>query len=126
MAGGLQMHTIVSGAIGTVNPFTNATIMQSTGSTINADGSRTPTYTSTSMRIQVQALTSSELQRLDGLNIQGVMKAVYLSGRWHGAVRVGQQGGDLLKFYGQTWLAVQVLEDWQSWTKLAVVLQNGS
>ena len=78
------------------------------------------------MRIQVQALTSPELRQLDSLNIQGVMKAVYLSGRWHGAVRVGQQGGDLLKFHGQTWLAVQVIENWSTWSKLAVVLQNGS
>lgn len=126
MAAGLNMHSIVSGAIASVNPFIAATVMQSSGSTINPDGTRTPTYTSTVMSIQVQALTSGELQRLDSLNIQGVMKAVYLSGRWHGAVRVGKQGGDLLKFEGQTWLAVQVLENWRTWTRLAVVMQNGS
>jgi hypothetical protein len=120
------MHGLVSGAIGAVNPFVPATIMQSSGYTNNSDGSRTPTYTETAMRIQVQSLTSGELARLDGLNIQGVMKAVYLTGRWHGAVRVGKQGGDLFKFYGQTWLAVQVLEGWRTWSKLAVVLQNGS
>jgi len=123
---GLNMHAIVGPAIASVNPFIAATVLQSSGFTTNPDGTRTPTYTTTIMSIQVQALTSGELQRLDGLNLQGVMKAVYLSGRWHGAVRVGQQGGDLLKFHGQTWLAVQVIENWELWSKLAVVLQNGS
>jgi hypothetical protein len=120
------MHGIVSGAIGSINPSIPATIMQSTGSTTNADGTRTPTYTTTAMRIQVQALTSGEQMRLDGLNIEGVRKAIYLTGRWHGQVRVGKQGGDLFQFEGQTWLAVQVLENWSKWTKLAVVLQDGS
>lgn len=124
---GLNLHSIVSPAIGAVNPLISATILQSSGFTNNPDGSRTPKYAApVAMYIQVQALTSGELQRLDGLNLQGVMKAVYLSGRWHGAVRVGQQGGDLLKFQGQTWLAIQVLENWRSWTRLAVVLQSGS
>jgi hypothetical protein len=126
MTGGLAMHAIVGPAIGAVNPSTPATIMQSSGSTLNPDGTRTPTYTETAMRIQVQALTSGDLARLDGLNLQGVMKAVYLTGRWHGAVRVGQQGGDLLKFHGQTWLVVAPLEPYRTWTKLAVALQNGS
>jgi hypothetical protein len=121
------MHSIVSPAIGAVNPLISATILESSGWISNPDGTRTPIYADpVALMIQVQALTSGELQRLDGLNLQGVMKAVYLSGRWHGAVRVGQQGGDLLKFQGQTWLAIQVLENWRSWTKLAVVLQNGS
>lgn len=123
----MNLHAIVSPAIGAVNPLISATILQSDGFTNNSDGSRTPAYKPpVAMYIQVQALTSGELQRLDGLNLQGVMKAVYLSGRWHGAVRVGQQGGDLLKFQGQTWLAVQVLEGWRSWSRLAVALQNGA
>lgn len=126
MAGGLAMHSIVSGAIASVNPFVNATLRQSTGYTTNADFTRAPTYTDTVMRIQVQALSNQELLHVEGLNLQGNKTAVYLGGRWNGIVRAGKQGGDVLKFHGKVWLVVIVLEDWPQWTKLAVVEQNGS
>lgn len=122
----MNLHQIVSGAIGRVNPFIPATLRQSTGYTTNPDGSRTPTYTDTVVSIQVQALSTDDLMKVDGLNLQGNKQAVYLGGQWNGVVRVGKQGGDLLRFNGQTWLAVIVLENWPDWTKLAVVLQDGS
>lgn len=126
MAGGLQMHSLVAGAIGTVNPFVKATLRRSTGYVTNADFTRTPTYEDTQLLIQVQALASEEIRQVEGLNLQGNKTAVYLSGRWNGLVRAGKQGGDMLKFHGKVWLVAIVLEDWASWTKLAVVEQNGA
>ncbi len=121
----MNLHQIVSNAIGSVNPFITATLLRSTGYTTNPDGSRTPIYdTIASVPVQVQALSTDDLKQIEGLNIQGAKNAVYLNGNWFGVVRVGKQGGDLLKFGDQTWLAVTVLENWESWTKLAVVLQN--
>ena len=132
----MNLHQIVSGAIGTINPFVTATLEYSTGSTIGADGSRVPTYaTPISAQVQVQSLTYNDLQQIDGLNIQGVRRAIYLNGEWQGAVRPDGKGGDLLKFPStpggavQTWLVVCVLEDWAAedgWTKLCVTLQDGS
>ncbi len=121
----MNLHQIVSNAIGTVNPFISADLLRSTGYTTNPDGSRTPTYaTIANVPVQVQALSTDDLKQIEGLNIQGAKNAVYLNGNWFGVVRVGKQGGDLFKFGDQTWLAVTVLENWADWTKLAVVLQN--
>ena len=122
----MNLHQMVAGAIGSINPFIPATMLRSTGYTTAADGIRTPTFEEIPVSAEVQALSTDDLRQLDGLNIQGQKNAVYLSGNWNGVVRVGKQGGDLIKFGGQTWLAVTVLENWPDWTKLAVVLQDGS
>ena len=122
----MNLHSLASSLVNSVNPFIPATLRQSTGYTTSADGTQVPSYTDRQMFIQVQALSSDELRQMDGLNIQGVKHAVYLGGNWNGVVRVGRQGGDLLIFNKQTWLAVITLEQWPNWCKLAVVLQNGS
>lgn len=125
----MNLHEIARGAVGAVNPPILATLLASTGYTTLPDGSRTPSYaTPVQCEIQVQALTYNDIVQLDGMNIQGVRRAVYLNGQWNGVVRVGSEGGDLLTFNGQTWLVAMVLEGWDTpgWTKLAVVLQDGA
>lgn len=123
---------MVAGAIGSINPFVSATVSRSTGYTTAADGSRTPTYTTFTISTQVQALTYSDLDHLDGLNIQGVRRAIYLTGNVMAAVRVDQRGGDIITFpsgtlpEGNVWLAAYVLEAWPDWVKVAISLQNGS
>lgn len=122
----MNLHGIVSGAIGAVNPPISATLQQSTGYTTNPDGSRTPAYSDAQpVSIQVQALTASEIRHLDSLNIQGVMRAVYFYGDINGLVRPSSMGGDLVTFNGQNWLIVQILESWPDWTKAAIALQQG-
>ena len=121
----MNLHQIVSGAIGVVNPFISAQLYQSTGYTLAADGTQIPTYAApVRAAIQVQALSSDELKQVEGLNVQGNKQAVYLNGNWNGLVRPDRRGGDLLKFGDATYLVITVLENWDSWTKLAVVLQN--
>lgn len=121
----MNLHGMVAGAIGVVNPFIPAELWQSVGYSIVADGDGTqvPQYKITQLMIQVQALSNDELHRLDGLNLQANKQAVYLSGDWNGVLRAGQQGGDLLKFNGRTWLVTVVLESWPDWTKIAVTMQ---
>ena len=121
----MNLHQMAAGYIGMVNPFTRADLLRSTGYTTNPDGTRTPTYDVIhNGMVQVQALSTDDLKQIEGLNIQGAKKGVYLNGNWNGVVRANRQGGDILKFNGQTWLAVTVLENWPDWTKLAVVLQE--
>lgn len=108
-----------------MNPFINATLRQSNGYTTQADGTQMPSYLDTPVYLQVQSLTGGDLQKLSGLNIQGVNSKVYFSGQGDGLVRLNRKGGDLLIFNKQTWLVVTVLEDWPNWVSLAVVLQNG-
>ena len=103
--------------------------MPSTGSVTNPDGTRVPTFGSVSAIAQVQALTYTDLRQLDGLNITGIRRAMYLYGDVEAIVRVAQQGGSLIQFAGQTWLVVQVAENWNpmdGWVKVLVTLQNGS
>lgn len=126
----MDLHSIVSGAIGTVNPFILASIQMSNGYTIAPGGKQTPVYLSAvNQLIQVQALQHDDLVQLDGLNIQGERRAIYLEGFWSGVIRPDSKGGDLLTFPeypggpSRTWLVVFVFEHWPDWSKLAVTLQ---
>jgi hypothetical protein len=134
----LNLHRIVSGAIGAVNPFVPATVQVSAGYTTNPDGSRTPNYTTLAIGAQVQALTYNDLVHLDGLNIQGVRRAIYTNGSIMGLVRIDAKGGDVITFApgllpeGDAWLCATVLEQWSdgsngaSFCKICITLQNGS
>lgn len=128
----MDMHALVSGLIGVVNPFITAQLSKSTGYTTGPSGKRTPTYAAAvTVQIQVQALSAEQLQHLDGLNIQGVMRKVFLEGDWQGVFRPDAGGGDLFNFKStpaapaaQNWKVVQVLETWPAWCSLAVQLQK--
>ena len=77
---------------------------------------------------QVQALTYKDLQQVDGVNLNGVARAIYFYGEFNGVVRPRQKGGDLIQLTdgpnAGTWLITHVLETWPDWCKVAVVLQN--
>ncbi len=82
---------------------------------------------------QVQELSVHDLRQLDGLNIQGSMRAIYFSGDVEAIRRVNQRGGDLVTtFDNNIWLTTQILERYDDpgntsgWCKVSVVLQNGS
>lgn len=89
-----------------------------------------PLATSLLLLAQVQPMTKSDLLQMEGLNLNGDKKAIYLNGAVDGVVRVRLKGGDLVDTPdGQTWLVVQNLEGFDAtagWTKAAMVLQNGS
>lgn len=122
----MNLHSIVSGAVGMVNPLIPIGIKRSTGYTTDANYKQVPEYESISATGQVQALTGRDLRQLEGLNIQGVNEAVYLNGNFEGVFRVLGKGGDLLVFNGYTYLVMAVLERWPDWCKLAVVMQMDS
>jgi len=125
----MNLHGIVAPAIGAVNPFVAATYRRSIGYTIGGDGTQVPSYVDLPVSLQVQALTFTDLKQLDGVNIQGVHRAVYLNGAAMGVVRNIEAGGDLIVFPGGTlpegnvWLVTHVLERWPDWSKAAIALQ---
>ena len=124
----MNLHQIVSGAIGAVNPFVPVTVRVSTGYTVAADGSQVPAYAADqTVSAQVQSLSYNDIQHLDALNIQGVRSAIYLNGQLSGLVRPENKGGDLVVFGdGTVYLVAVVLENWPDWCKVAVTLQNGA
>lgn len=125
----LNIRGIANRAVQAINPDVSCELWHSTGSTTLASGKRTPNYSKSRIKVQPQALSYSDLQQLDGLNIQGVRRAIYASAQVMSVVRVQQQGGDLLVFpagtfpEGTTWLAAHVLERWPAWCKVAITLQ---
>ncbi len=124
-----NLNAIASGIVPQVNPPQSCLLQLSTGYKIAADGSQVPTYADfAGISCQIQALSGSDLRKMDALNIQATYRAVYINGDWEGLDRSAIKGGDLLTTPdARVWLVSQVLEHWDTgWTKLAVILQNGS
>jgi len=86
--------------------------------------------TALTLLADIQALSTKDLRQIDGLNLQGTLRAIYLNGAVAGLVRPTQQGGDIITFPdGTVWLVNQVLEPWSltaGWCKAICTLQNGS
>lgn len=127
----MNLHNIASAHIAVVNPPVTATIRESQGYQTGDDGSRTPAYADpVEVQIQVQALQYNDLVQIDGLNIQGEARAMYINGNWQGTVRDDQSGGDLITLPDTSvWLVARVLENWSDadgWVKVCAVRQNGS
>jgi hypothetical protein len=125
----VNLHGIVAANVGAINPFVQARVQLSAGSTTNADGSRTPEYRNVTRSCQVQALSFGDLRQVEGLNLNGTRRAIYVRGDLDGTVRSEMKGGDLIVFAGGpnrgTWLVALVLEQWPDWCKVAATLQNG-
>lgn len=123
----MNLHAIAAPLVGVINENVVGDLATNQGYTTDAAGRRTPTLVTTAgVRMQVQALSGPELAQLDGLNIQGVKRGVYLHGDVQGVNRPEAKGGDLLRFSGKEWLVVAVLETWgeAQWCKVAVTLQS--
>lgn len=130
----MDLRSIANGVSSQVNPNIIVTVLRSTGSEIGRGGKQAPTYAEgVSGPAQLQALDGSTLRQMDGLNIQGVLRAIYLRGNLAGVIRPDSKGGDLVTieppapapFVG-TWLVVKVLETWPLFTKAVVQYQNGN
>lgn len=123
----MNLHGIVSGAIGAVNPHRSATLKICTGYTTSSAGRRTPTYAADlTVMAQVQDLSQRDVRYLEGLGIQGSQRVMYLSGSLSGLNRPGGKGQDLVVLDGESWMVTAVMEQWPDWAKVAVTLQNGA
>lgn len=125
----MNLHGIVRGAITSVNPDIDATLLRSNGYTTNDAGMQIPEFLRFAGRIQVQATSGQDQRNTDYLNIQGVLRTVYLRGNWAGVVRADKKGGDILRFAQvpgtavQDWKVVAVKETWPDWSSVIVWLQ---
>jgi len=122
----MNLHKIVAPLIGAINPMQTAIIHRSTGYTTDDSGRQVPVYAPLkSITCQIQPMTYGDLMMVEGLNLQGVKKKIYINGHLEAIIRSRREGGDLIQFQnGETYLIVQVLEHWPSWSSLAVVLQT--
>jgi len=123
----MDLRSIANSVSSTINPNETVSVLRSTGYTIGAGARQVPSYAAAvSGPAQVQALDADDIAQLDGLNIQGVIRAIYLRGVLAGVIRPDGTGGDIIKRKNdtETWLVVRVLESWPDWTKAAIVLQG--
>lgn len=78
---------------------------------------------------QVQPMTWRDLQMVEGLNLAGERRKIYLHGETDSVVRVQKKGGDLVVIasgvHRGTWLIAQTLEQFPGWVSAAMTLQNG-
>lgn len=130
----MDLRGIANSGTNAVNPNMIVTVTPSTGNTTGtaANGyKQVPTYGNpVTGPAQLQALDGSDLKQIDGLNLQGVLRSIYLRGPLAGVIRANNQGGDIVtiaapappQFRG-TWLVVKVLETWPLWTKAVINLQ---
>ena len=124
----MNLHGLVQGMIGTVNPPIPIIVRVSTGNVTNPDGTRTPRYASpVTVTAQVQDLSTKDIHQTEGLNLGGTNRALYTNGRVDGTVRVLLKGGDVIVLPdGTVWLVVAVPEAWPDWTRAIITLQNDS
>jgi hypothetical protein len=123
----MNLRGYANGATRAINPNIEATVRVSAGSSTNPDGSRVPKFDEIPFTAQVQALQYNDMVHLDGQNIQGVRRAIYLNGEIDGINRINKKGGDIVTIAqgasAGSWLVALVLEQWADWCKVAVTLQ---
>jgi len=133
----LNLRAKVNGALQGVNADVLGWWYQSNGwvPSTSGDGRQDPSYLAAqSVRLQVQPPSARDLRFAEYLELQGVIRTVFMYANPQGIVRVNQLGGDLLVFpqwHGQTndtWKVEQPEEQWdvgtRGWTKLLAVLQT--
>lgn len=123
----MNLRAIANSATQSINPNTPVTVKASSGYTIDpATRRQVPAYAIETGQANIQALDGKDLKQLDGLNIQGTIRAAYLYGNLAGVVRPDSKGGDMVEFNSQSWLVVKVLETWPDWCKVAIVYQGAA
>lgn len=125
----MNIYGLVNNAVQIVNSNTSAVWKMSTGYETQGDGSRVPSYKEIPVSAQIQASTGETLKQIEGLNVTGVVRSIYIQGNVQGIVRSDERGGDLLIFpqtperNAQTWKVVTVVETWSTWAKVIAKLQ---
>src|SRR5258708_39184526 len=90
----MNLRAIANSVTSAINPNIGATLFISTGYTIT-NFKQVPTYSKAAVSAQGQPLSSGDIRQLDGLNIQGAQKAIYLNGSALAISRITKFGGAL-------------------------------
>jgi hypothetical protein len=119
----LNLHSIANPVIQSVLENTAVTLKRYAGLTQNSYYERTPSYTTSTVSMSVQALNSEQLRTMNNLNVMGDMYSVISPVELRGANRVDGLGGDLLNFMGHDWLVVHIDELYPTHCKAIVQKQ---
>jgi hypothetical protein len=73
----MDLRGLANGVTSTINPNETVTVLRSTGYTIGAGAKQVPAFAApVTGPAQVQALDANDIKQLDGLNIQGTIRAI--------------------------------------------------
>lgn len=126
----MDLQAITSAACQVITPPDIATVKISTGHSLPDEaGLMKPQFSIiTNVRVDVQAMSTTDLDMVDGLNLTGIKRSIYLQGQFAGLQRPNNKGGDLIIIASGanrgTWLVAITLENWADWCRVAVTLQN--
>ena len=121
----MDVFNLSNSAISTVYDNTIVSIYRSIGFTIGGGQKQIPLYdAAVDYYAQLQYAEQSELEHIDGLNIQGLYKKLLVGSTISGSVRPRIAGGDLVVINNEKWLVVTIEEAWVGWSKAIIVLQN--
>lgn len=120
----MNLRQIANNAITSINPNISAVLKKYAGQTIGPGRKPVPSYLpDQNVTIQLQPLSRGDMQHVDGLNIQGLAKVIYVNGNYFSVQREMEQGGDIFVINGEQWLVVEPVELWPDWCRLIAVLQ---
>lgn len=131
----LNLHAVVRQVIPAVNSDVTGYWYQSKGSVISSGGRQQPAYNAPlTVQCQVQPPSGRDLRFIDFLQLQGVIRTVWMFSDPQSIVRVNQTGNDLLLFPqwagapNDVWMVQQMPESWNvvndGWSKIFAVLQT--
>lgn len=129
----INVRGIANAAIQVVNPNIPVIVRLPNGYTVDATTLRQiPAYITQEAQGQLQALDGDDLGQINGLNIQGTIRAMYLYGSIAGVIRPDGSPQSHVIFTSneagvvkeREWGVFKVLETWPDWCKVAIVYQE--
>lgn len=123
----MNLRSVANSATSNINPNITAIGRRYKGQTVGEGRKQVPSYyDDETVTIQLQPLSRGDIQHIDGLNLQGLIKSIHINGSYYSVNRTMQKGGDLFIIDGQTWLVVEPMELWPNWSRCLVCLQVDS
>lgn len=121
----MNLRNISNSLTRNINPNISVIGRRYKGQTMSAGRVPVPEYFPDEVvTAQLQPLSDGDLRHVDGLNVQGVVKALFINGDYYGANRTLQKGGDIFVINDQEWLVIDPIELWPNWGKVIICLQT--
>lgn len=120
----IKVRAIANSAIQVVNKNLPATLIANEGFEIIPGGKQVPKFASYEISVQMQSLSTQDLEHLGVINQQGEFIYCYARGQIEAIRRAKDKGADKINFvaYGESepseWLVTKVIESYPSWVKV--------
>lgn len=120
----IKVRAIANSAIQVVNKNLPATLIANEGFEIIPGGKQVPKFASYEISVQMQSLSTQDLEHLGVINQQGEFIYCYARGQIEAIRRAKDKGADKISFvaYGESesseWLVTKVIESYPSWVKV--------